>query len=59
MVLSLLPANVGREVLMKRRIGVRTVVAALLLSVGLSLSSCVVYEPVPYDHGGGHHDHWR
>lgn len=42
---------------------VRAVLVMLLLAVGLSLSSCVVYEE-PY-RGGGHwhdhdwHDHWR
>ncbi len=42
---------------MKRSITARTVLAIMLFSVGLALSSCVVYEPAPRYHG--YHDHWR
>lgn len=47
---------------MKRNNKARTVVTILLLSLGLALSSCVVYEePGPYygHHGWNDHDHWR
>lgn len=37
----------------------RAMFALLLVALGLTLSSCVVYEPVPEGGWHDHHERWR